>query len=141
MDSKVLRQLYSKIDPKTKAILEKSPENKQYLLLLYFSSNENDKTFEVITGRTEARTYLIDNISDIDVDNSMVLVEDVMMMDAITVLDFLRNIQKFYQDDFGSILKEIDTNSGPLKNTFESSDLDSHHDENVNNLKNDGKDI
>ena len=102
---------FARLDPKTNKPIEKLPEEKQYVLLLYFVSTGNDKTFEVITGRSATREYLIDNIDEIDIIDSYVLVEDVPFKDTvennINVLKFLNIIDKYYTDDFKYILEEL----------------------------------
>lgn len=104
MSEKLLVSPFVKLDPETKEVLSKNPEEKQYILLLYFISNSEDKTFEVITGRTAVREYLIDHIDEIELENSYVLVEDVPFKDTvekgITAYKFLKLVSKYYDDDF-----------------------------------------
>ena len=103
---KILIKPFSKFDPETKKEIARHPEEKQYILLLYYNSNYdgNDKTFEVITGRTFVREFLIERISEIDIESSYVLVEDVPFKDSfsnqVTVYKFLKTVQKYYKDGF-----------------------------------------
>ena len=101
---KILIRPISRFDPETKREIERSPEEKQYLLLLYYIEDPDEKTFEIITGRSFAREWLMEQLGAIDVDSSYVLVEDVPFKDSlsnqITVRKFLNMVQKYYDDNF-----------------------------------------
>lgn len=76
-----------------------SPEQKQYIILYTDAGDEeSDSEFvyrwEACIGRTTAYDYIKSNAPIIDIDKSIVLVEDVAFNDALTVrqfVNFLKN--------------------------------------------------
>lgn len=95
---------------------DKGFEEKKYLVLWVMNddSSEYGNHFFIGTGRTETYYFLRDNISDIDVHNSYVLVETkqtetksqvrrwymTSIDKAITVYQFLKKVQENYHDGF-----------------------------------------
>lgn len=76
-ENMILRNFYTKLDDQGR-VIPKSPEAKQYLLLLYFNyftTDQINKTFEIIQGRSSVIEYLLTTIDDIDLSKSMILVE------------------------------------------------------------------
>lgn len=74
------------------------PENKQYLLLLYFK--DDTKTFEVITGRTETYNYIKNTIFDYDLDKCQILVEGQKLETCKTVRAFMKHMENYFDDGF-----------------------------------------
>ncbi len=77
-----------------------NPENRQYILLytdLGYDEAENDSEFplrwEAVTGRTEAYENIKNNAPVIDIDKSLVLVENVALKDSLTVRDFMNYLK------------------------------------------------
>lgn|SRR5574344_1137962 len=140
---KILKSVFTRLDPETKKPIEKSPELKKYLLLIYATGDDEDRTFQIITGRSEAREYLISNLSDINILNSLVVVEDVTLEDSISVLEFLKYIQAFYDDDFDEIIKEIESDLSSSEKKVDEDNLDKndHENESVNNFQSSDQDV
>jgi hypothetical protein len=82
------------------AIRKKSPEQKQYIILQISNESSEERTFFVTTGRSQMRSYIIENIEEIDIHKSMVLVEDVAFEDSINVYNFMAYIADEYRDEF-----------------------------------------
>lgn len=79
------------------------PENKHYLLLAVFlDDEEEDYWWNVFSGRSSVYGYIKDNIECLDVDKSMILVDNVKLQDRVSVYKFMTYIanMKFYDDDF-----------------------------------------
>lgn len=95
---------------------DKGFEEKKYLVLWVMNddSSEYGNHFFIGTGRTETYYFLRDNISDIDIHNSYILVETkqtetksnvrrwymTSIDKAITVYQFLKKVQDNYHDGF-----------------------------------------
>ena len=77
-----------------------NPESRQYIILytdLGWDDPDNDKEFplrwEAVTGRTEAYDNIKNNAPVIDIDKSIVLVENVALKDSLSVRDFMNYIK------------------------------------------------
>jgi hypothetical protein len=98
-----------KIDPK-----KKSPEYRQYLVLVYLHDgvvNDYDfgTTFIVATGRKDAYFAIKDLIDIMDLNQSIVILEgNPALTDSITVLQFLRHVRddQLIEDESGYIVDE-----------------------------------
>lgn len=77
-----------------------NPENRQYIILytdLGWNDTCNDNEFplrwEAVIGRTEAYENIKNNAPVIDIDKSIVLVENVALKDSLSVRDFMNYIK------------------------------------------------
>lgn len=90
----------------TPAVFEekkKSPEEKMYLVLVVFNSNGSDVNecyFDFITGRTEVRSYIVCNIDELDIHESKILVEGVILENMISVYEFMKHVEIHFNDGF-----------------------------------------
>lgn len=94
---------------------EKPKSEKEYLVLLTYNDGTGDKSFSFIKGQAGTREYLIENIADINLDESYVLVEDVEFVDGVlTVYNFLKLMEADYHDGFDvdDYLLHKDTGNG-----------------------------
>ena len=89
-------------DEQGKPIIRKTPEEKEYLLLLtYIADDDIEGTeFRIFIGRTEARKYIIDVIPDLDIFESYVLVEGVVLENRVTVYEFMKHMENYFDDGF-----------------------------------------
>ena len=93
---------------------KKSPENRQYLVLLYFTEEaaenmEYPNTFIVATGRTNTYNEIKNMLGIIDLEESVVMLEgNPALVDQITVLQFLRHIRddELIEDESGYVVDE-----------------------------------
>lgn len=82
-----------------------NPEERNYIVLYYDLSDNNEDEFplrwESYSGRTETYESLKLNLSIIDFDKSLVLVDNVALKDALTVRQFIEYINNtnIYQDN------------------------------------------
>ena len=130
-NAKILVRPFAKLDPDNKKEIERPHEEKQYILLLYMHSNCNDgseRTFEVITGRSFVREFLIERLDEIDIESSYVLLEDISFKDTfanqVTVYRFLKLVQKYYDDgfdidDYHSSLTAEDLNDNNINEDYD----------------------
>lgn len=83
---------------------EKGPEEKYYLVLYYFITEDESesKTFEFIKGRTETRNQIINDVKvgDVDIHKSRVLVEGAPLEDSLTIYAFMKLIECHFDDKF-----------------------------------------
>lgn len=85
----IYRDMYQKLDDEGK-VIKKSPEQKQYLLLLTEYQNSENRTYEIITGRSNVIDYLASNeLEDIDLRASLILVEGLPLEKAQQLLVFI----------------------------------------------------
>ena len=70
------------------------PETRQYVLLLY-SEETKETTWESIEGRTATYEWIRDNIDlyDFDPDQSVILTPNVAFKDALSVTKFIQHLQ------------------------------------------------
>lgn len=90
------------VDDQGNPIVKKTPEEKEYLLLLkYVTDDDMEGTeFCIFIGRTEARKYIIDVVPDLDIFESYVLVEGVKLENRITVYEFMKHMENYFTDGF-----------------------------------------
>lgn len=80
---------------------KKDPEKRLYVVLYYsYEDGEEVKSFEILTGRTNAREFIKNMIDSIDIHESKILVETVAYEDALTVYQFIKEMEVYYQDGF-----------------------------------------
>ena len=72
---------------------EKSPEEKEYILLLVDIEDEEATMFVIRTGRREAYEYIKMDIESMDIHKSTVLVEGIPIENRISVYKFMKHIQ------------------------------------------------
>ena len=85
----------------TKNLSQTSPEEREYILLFTdLGYEEKDKDnfnfplrWEAVIGRNSAYSICKDNLSVIDIDKSLVLVENVELKDSLTVREFIDYLQ------------------------------------------------
>lgn len=86
---------YSKVSTN---IAVQNPEEKQYILL-YTEVGQDDSDsplpfrWEACQGRTNAYDYIKNNAPIIDIDKSIILVEDVPVKDALTIREFVKHLK------------------------------------------------
>ena len=80
---------------------EKSPEEKEYILLLVDIEDEEATMFVIRTGRREAYEYIKMDIESMDIHKSTVLVEGIPIENRISVYKFMKHIQDkgFFEGD------------------------------------------
>lgn len=89
-------------------VAPKNPEQKQYIILYCFElgeEEESDDTYiwESYIGRSYAYKALLCHLSVIDIDKSLVLVDNVALKDSLSVrkfLEYLKNAGLVPEDDF-----------------------------------------
>lgn len=133
----ILQDAFVRVDKETGKPIEKQKnvEEKQYVLLLYFNEDEREKTFEVFTGRSTTRDFIINNIESINVELSRVLVEDVPFKNSLSVFEFMRHIQIFYEDKFD--ISEFTATDG--NDEYDYADPSSYH--NMDPFYKEGEDV
>lgn len=89
--AQVLKDMYTRYDSEGNKI-QKNPEQKQYLLLLYLNDQDDDeyRTWELITGRSNVIEYLIDRYYDIEFSKSMIIVSTLSIQDNQPLLKFVQ---------------------------------------------------
>lgn len=113
------------IDPnaeRTLGFVVKRPEEKMYILLFYFS--DECKEFEIVTGRNEARevgkSYTQEGA---DLRRSIVLVEGNPIERSVTLYDFMKQMEKYFEDATFSVdeflIGDDDDEQSLLNNDFE----------------------
>lgn len=98
---------------------KKSPENRKYLILMYFSDPDADieTTFVIAEGRTEAYFAIKNMIEEIDLSKSVVYLEGNPLVfedlpgqkKIVSALAFLRHVldDELVQDDTSYIVDEV----------------------------------
>lgn len=98
---------------------KKSPENRKYLILMYFSNPDADieTTFSIAEGRTEAYFAIKNMIEEIDLSKSVVYLEGNPLVfedlpgqkKIVSALAFLRHVldDELVQDDTSYIVDEV----------------------------------
>lgn len=83
---------------------KKRVTEKNYLMLFYatIDKGEEEKVFEIVTGREAAYEYIKSMIECIDIHKSKVLVDTVCFKDAASVYEFMKYIRdnNFFGDSF-----------------------------------------
>lgn len=89
--AQVLKDMYTRYDSEGNKI-QKNPEQKQYLLLLYLNDQDDDeyRTWELITGRSNVIEYLMDRYYDIEFSKSMIIVSTLSIQDNQPLLKFVQ---------------------------------------------------
>lgn len=110
-DDKWLKEAMSPVsfDPK-----KKTPENRKYLVLVYFTEKaaedlEYPTTFILATGRTNTYNEIKNYLDVMDLEQSVVMLEgNPALVDQITVLQFLRHIRddELIEDESGYLVDE-----------------------------------
>ena len=79
----------------------KDPEERIYIILYYaIIDGKDDKSFEVLEGRTKTRDFIIDMIEYLDIYESLVLVDGVDYEDSLSVYEFMKAMEIHYIDGF-----------------------------------------
>ena len=80
---------------------KKHPESRQYLICIRAKENSGAQdSWDFVTGRTEAYEYIKENIDDIDLEHSFVLVESVTLAERKSIYAFMKYAGEFYSDGF-----------------------------------------
>ena len=88
------------------AIVNKQdPEKKKYLVLYYGSDgHEEEKGWEIITGRTEAYNFIKNRAEILDIHNSIVVAGTVTLLEALesgmNVYEFMKHMRQYFNDGF-----------------------------------------
>ena len=77
---------------------KKHPESRQYLICI--KSKGAQDSWEIVTGRTEAYEYIKENIDDIDMEHSFILVESCSLAERKSIYAFMKYAGDFYEDSF-----------------------------------------
>lgn len=109
------------------------PSKKQYLLLIYYYTDEIDKerSFEIITGRLEVYQFIKDNKDIINLEDSRILLTYQTLEDSITLLQFVRHLKdnELVQDD-GFDIDELQENGSRAVDDF----LNQNNAKNINGM-------
>lgn len=76
---------------------KKHPEERQYLICISGLSQDN---WVIVTGRTEAYNYIKENIDDINMEHSFILVESCTLGERKSIYAFMKYAGEFYSDGF-----------------------------------------
>lgn len=76
---------------------KKHPENRQYLICI---AGLTQDYWNIITGRTEAYNFIKENIDDINLEHSFILVETCVLAERKSIPEFMRYAGEFYSDGF-----------------------------------------
>ena len=93
------KRLYTVVDHDKDIKFERSikdPEEKLYLICI--STMEYDM-WNLVYGRSNTREYIIDNIEDINFEESFVLVEGVDLTERVSIYAFMKHIERFFPND------------------------------------------
>ncbi len=75
---------------------KKHPENRQYLICIAGTYD----SWVIVTGRTEAYEYIKQNIDDINMEHSFILVETCTLAERKSIYAFMKYAGEFYSDGF-----------------------------------------
>lgn len=107
------------IDPNAQrsvGFIVKNPEDKMYILLFYYS--DECKEYEIVTGRKEARHVARSYTEEgADLKRSIILVEGNPIEKSVTLYEFLKQMEKFFKDDFNVddyVTTDEDTEPNPM---------------------------
>lgn len=78
---------------------KKDPEEKLYLLCIAGKNNTED-TWYLIVGRTEVYETIKNEIENIDLENSFILVESAKLENRKSIYAFMKYVESFYEDSF-----------------------------------------
>lgn len=76
---------------------KKHPEEQQYLICI---AGHTQDSWVIITGRTEAYKYIKENIDDINMEHSFILVEHHTLNTRKSIYAFMKYVGDFYSDGF-----------------------------------------
>lgn len=76
---------------------KKHPESRQYLICI---SSQTQDSWVIVTGRTEAYNYIKENIDDINMEHSFILVETCTLAERKSIYAFMKYAGDFYEDSF-----------------------------------------
>lgn len=76
---------------------KKHPEDRQYLICIAGTTQDS---WIIVTGRTEAYNYIKENIDEINMDHSFVLVESLPLEKRVSIYAFMKHVGDFYEDSF-----------------------------------------
>lgn len=93
--------------------VEKSPEEKEYLLCIV--DNSGGEWWYIASGRSDAVNYIQDQLSAIDIDESFILVESVCLENRQTLRAFLN-----YVDVLENQSSALDNGQNITLNEFQS---------------------
>ena len=80
---------------------KKHPEDRQYLICIRTKNGSGvQDSWDIVTGRTEAYEYIKNNIDDIDMDRSFILVESLTLAERKSIYAFMKYAGDFYEDSF-----------------------------------------
>ena len=78
---------------------KKHPEDRQYLICIRSKSGAQD-IWEIVLGRTEAYEYIKENIDDINLEHSFILVESLPLEKRASIYAFMKHVESLYLDNF-----------------------------------------
>lgn len=76
---------------------KKHPEDRQYLICIAGSTQDS---WVIVKGRTEAYNYIKENIDDINMEYSFILVETLTLAERKSIYAFMKYAGEFYSDGF-----------------------------------------
>ena len=79
---------------------KKHPEERQYLICIRAKDPHSNDYWDIMIGRTAAYEYIKENIDDIDMEHSFVLVESVTLSERKSIYAFMKYAGEFYSDGF-----------------------------------------
>ena len=79
---------------------KKHPEERQYLICIRVNDPHSNDYWDILIGRTAAYEYIKENIDEIDMEHSFVLVESVSLAERKSIYAFMKYAGEFYSDGF-----------------------------------------
>ena len=80
---------------------KKHPEERQYLICIRAKEGTySQDCWDIVIGRTAAYEYIKENIDDINMEHSFVLVESVTLSERKSIYAFMKYAGEFYSDGF-----------------------------------------
>lgn len=76
---------------------KKHPEDRKYLICIH---GKTEDSWNIITGRTEAYEFIKENIDDIIMEDSFILVESCTLNERKSIYAFMKYAGEFYSDGF-----------------------------------------
>lgn len=97
-----LRKPMKTLTPEERRTIEsqnKGPEEKTYIILVYFYDDAYEQTFTMVTGRTDCYDECKHHVRNgADPANSIVLVEGNTIENSVTLYKFLKTFKGVYED-------------------------------------------
>lgn len=87
-------------EPENIRTVEKSPEERKYLVLYYASDEaggEDIKSFEFITGRIATYKFIRNIIESLDIHESKVISESATLGEMISVYEFMKHVSSLIE--------------------------------------------